>query len=277
MKKIFPIVLLLFLIISFCTIPIISRKNMMRTNFELEKTELPNTKLMLLNSEDYLVEVNVILPRGEKIPTIIEYLKEDHEGEWKGYIPKQTKIIKYEKTRDQLDIYFSQELKQMPSKYLIGIKKSLEGIKQIKIVRMWIEDQLITDIPAINMEKDFMNRTEITKYVIYYLDSTKEHHLIPVTKYINNEQNKIEIIIEELKNNIPNPLISYISNNLELIDSQEENGVLVLNLNKELTKDSTTKEWAIEEIANSVLDTYDITTVIIKVAGKIEKVVNKNE
>ena len=61
MKKIFPTILLLFLLISIFTIPTISEKNVLRTNLEIEKTNDKKIILFLLNKNNYLVEIPVYL------------------------------------------------------------------------------------------------------------------------------------------------------------------------------------------------------------------------
>ena len=63
LKKIYTLTLILFVIITIYTIPIVSlkNKNVIKTNLEIEKISLPTTKIYLLNKENYLVQREVIL------------------------------------------------------------------------------------------------------------------------------------------------------------------------------------------------------------------------
>ena len=278
MKKIFPLVLLLFVLVSIATIPTISNKNTLRTNYEIKEESIPNTKLYLKNKYNYLVKVNVLLPLKDQVESIVEYLREDNNDldiEWSGYIPKGTKILESKIKDKVLEIHFSKELEKMDKKYLIGIKESLLEIKRVEDVIIYIEDELVDEYLPLNKVEEWSNRDKIEKVVIYYVNSLNSPYLVPVTKYLNIDNNKIDIILEELKNNIPDHLISLVNNNVKLNSFKLENDILTLDFDNSILSDKKHKDLIVEEIAYSVLDNFDCSSVVIKVNNNFQKIVNK--
>ena len=278
MKKIFPLVLLLFVLVSIATIPTISKKNTLRTNYEIKEESIPNTKLYLKNKYNYLVKVNVLLPLKDQVESIVEYLREDNNDldiEWSGYIPKGTKILESKIKDKVLEIHFSKELEKMDKKYLIGIKESLLEIKRVEDVIIYIEDELVDEYLPLNKVEEWSNRDKIEKVVIYYVNSLNSPYLVPVTKYLNIDNNKIDIILEELKNNIPDHLISLVNNNVKLNSFKLENDILTLDFDNSILSDKKHKDLIVEEIAYSVLDNFDCSSVVIKVNNNFQKIVNK--
>ena len=278
MKKIFPLVLLLFVLVSIATIPTISNKNTLRTNYEIKEESIPNTKLYLKNKYNYLVKVNVLLPLKDQVESIVEYLREDNNDldiEWSGYIPKGTKILESKIKDKVLEIHFSKELEKMDKKYLIGIKESLLEIKRVEDVIIYIEDKLVDEYLPLNKVEEWSNRDKIEKVVIYYVNSLSSPYLVPVTKYLNIDNNKIDIILEELKNNIPDHLISLVNNNVKLNSFKLENDILTLDFDNSILSDKKHKDLIVEEIAYSVLDNFDCSSVVIKVNNNFQKIVNK--
>ena len=122
---------------------------------------------------------------------------------------------------------------------------------------------------SINPEYSINSRKDINKVIVYYYDKDNNTNLIPITKYLNDKREKVEIIIDELKNNKSN-LISPVNNNLELLDYYEEANVLFLNFNNYLldSNQETTKA-IMEEISYSIFDNYpNINMVMFKVNGQ---------
>ena len=104
-------------------------------------------------------------------------------------------------------------------------------------------------------------------------------YYVPVTKYLNDKREKVEIIIDELKNNNSSSnLISYLNNNLELIDHKEESDVLFLNFNDYLIdkNDEVTKN-TLNSIAYSVLENYDVNMVMFEVDNKEVSYISKKD
>lgn len=279
MKKLFSLILLLFILVCIATIPTISKKNTLRTNFEIKEEMVPNTKLYLKNKYNYLVEVDVLIPIKDQVESIIYYLKEDNDdldNSWSGYIPKDTKVLDYKINNKKLEIHFSKELENMDKKYLIGIKESLLEIKRIEDVEIYIEDNLVSDITPINKQENWSNRDKIEKVVIYYINSINNPYLVPVTKYLNINNKKIDVILEELKENIPEHLISLVNNNIKINSFKIENDVATIDFDNSILEDKNNKDLIIEEISYSILDNYDCSSIVVKVNNNFKKIVNKS-
>ena len=278
MKKIFPIILLMFIIITIFSFPTIMRKNVLRTNYEIEKQTIPTETIYLLNKDDYLVEVEVIPSEDDLINDIWNYLQENQiiDSLWKGYIPKNVELISYQLENRKLEIFLSEEAYNLNKRYLAGIVSSYLKQKTIEQVEIYIGNNKITDISSLNLETNEINRKKLEKMTFYYIEDINYNHLVPITKYLDEKNEKINVIIEELKNNIPNKLISYVSDKLKIIDYSIEKDVMIVNFNQELIKDPEKKEWMLKQIAYSIMANYDVNTVIFKVEDKQEEIVFKN-
>lgn len=280
LKKIYTLVLIIFVILTIYTIPIVSlkNKNAIKTNLEIQEISSPTTKIYLLNKDNYLVQVEVILEnttKEEKIKSIIDYLivEENNNSNLQGIIPKNTKLLEIKIDSNRVILNFSKEFlsqKEKEKQMITGIVYSLLELDNIEKVSFQVEGKEIegwmTEYDkkiGMNLNYRYHTRENLSKIVIYYLDDTK-NHFIPVTNYLNNEKEKIEIIIEELKNH-PNNLISLIPYNLELIDYREEENVLFLNFNSYLVdaNDEITNK-VLKEIAYSVFDNYDVNMIFFE-------------
>lgn len=277
MKRIFPLIVCVFIIMTIATIPTISKNHVMRTNLEIEKQTIPMNSIYLLSKDDYLIETKVYLPKNNKIETLVEYLKENHKQDsttGRGYIPDNTKILSYKEKNGILEIHFSEELKNMKKEYLPGIVKTFERQTGIDKVNLYIEQEKVS-IPYINLEKDRKRRKDLDTVVVYYMDRSEERNFVPVTKYIEKDKNKIEVILEELKENIPDNLMSFVRDQLEVIEEEEITDGVILNFNKELIEEKNSQEQILKEIGYSVIDSLNVTNVIFKVEGKYLEMVSK--
>lgn len=281
LSKIFITTLTMFIILTIYTIPNTNNK-VLRTNLELEDiTNLSTNKIYLLNKDNYLVKTDIFIDNNS-IEKIINYLKVDNNKlpvPLNGYIPKNTKLLDYNLDENYLILNFSKELLNTNNKELMitGIVYSLLELDNINKISILVDNELIySNLDkniGINKEYLYTNRNNIDKVVIYYIDYN--NYYVPVTKYLNNDKDKIEVIIEELKNSNKN-LISYLDNKVELINYREESNVLFLNFNAYL-KDSNEEitEKVLNEIAYSVFDNYDVNMVNFEINSKKLKYINR--
>lgn len=278
MKQLFPTILIVFVILTILTFPTITRKNTLRTNYEIERQSYPNHTIYLLNKDNYLVEVEVMISENDIVKNIIEYLKENNKksSPWRGYIPNDVEIIDYQLKNGLLEIHFSEQIKKMKKEYLSGIIASLKKQKNIEEVNIHVEQDLITNIPSMNLETDYQNRMNQEKIVMFYIENNRTDHLVPVSRYYQVTEDKMSTILDELKNNIPNKLISYISDQLKINDYQIENDVMIIDCNKALVEDPEKRGIILKEIAYTMMENYDVNAVLFKVNGKNEELVLKN-
>ncbi len=290
--KFYKTTLILFFLLAIYTILNVNQKekNILRTNLELEDiTNLNTDKVYLLDKNGYLVKVDVFLDSktpDDKIKKILDYLrvnKHQKTTDLKGYIKENIKILDYKIEDKNIKINFSKDfLKDPQEKQVItGIVYSLLELEGIEKVSFLVENEPLkkysnlTKEIGINNEYIMDNTNNIKKIVLYYIDSTNNYY-VPVTKYLNDEREKIEIIIDELKNTKKN-LISFINNATELLNYKEEENVLYLNFNNGLLdKNKEVTEKVLNTIAYSVFDTYKINTVIFEINNEKLKMIQKN-
>ena len=284
LKKIFMTTLTMFIIITVYTIPVInSSQNVLRTSLELEDiTNLPTSKILLKDKNNYLVKVDVFLDgktEEEKIDKIIDYLTISNDKipiNLEGYIPKNTKILDLKLESQLLTINFSKEFLNTKEEEVMitGLTYSLLELSSIKEIYLSVEGKPLQNYPhsldkkiGINKKYDLDRRDSINKVVIYYLENYEDStYYVPITKYLNDEREKIEIIIDELKNPKEKKLVSMVSNNLDLLDYYEENNILFLDFNDKLiTENNDVYEKVMNTISYSVFENYDVNMIMFLV------------
>lgn len=287
LSKIFTTTIIMFLLLTIYTIPTIKKEdNVLRTNLEIDDiTNIPTTKVYLLDSNNLLVLTNIFINTKEKeniIKQIIEYLILDNKDipvGLKSYIPKDTKILNIEIDNNLAIINFSDDLLKTENldTVITGIVYSVISIDGIDNVKITINDnpidrynKILNKNIGINNDYSYTSRKDIEKTVIYYIDNINDnYYYVPVTKYLNDTKDKINIIIEELKDNKNSNLISPINSKTKLIDYNEINNVLYLNFNKYFLDSNEETNKRIQEIlAYSVFDNYDVDMVMFEVDGK---------
>lgn len=278
LKKIWFTTLMMFLIIAIYTIPTIQKEEkVLRTNLEIKDiTNLSTSKVYLKDQNNYLVKVDTFLEGKtdeEKIDKVIQYLTIDNEKlpiGLSGYIPKNTKILDLKIEGQSLYLNFSSQFLNTKNQELVitGLIYSIKEITSFQEIFLSVEgNPLQQKITGINKKYDLTSRDSINKVVIYYLENDEDStYYVPVTKYMNDDREKIEIIIEELKNPKEDKLVSLVSSQLDLINYHEENNVMFLNFNEKLldpNQDITDK--VLNTIAYSVFENYDVNMVMFEI------------
>lgn len=261
----------------------------------IKRDEMP---IFLIDNSNYVARTSIVKSSkniNEQIKEIIETLTNNSKKSsyirdgFKPIIPQNTKVIDIKLDNEILTINFSKELlnidKDNEEKMIEAIIYSLTEIKEIKKIKILVENNSLTKLP--NSQKklpDYLDKNyginkiynldsikESTKTTIYYLSKFQDYHyFVPVTKINNEKTEKVEIIIKELKSTpiYQTNLISYLAasaniTNYELL----ENGIK-LSFNNYLIA-NIKEEEALEEvkysIALSLRDTYGINEVIFSI------------
>ncbi len=283
-KKIFNTTITMFIILTIFTLKTTSNSNVLRTNVEIDDiTNLTTNNIYLLNKNNLLVKTKVFInnKKNKEIESIIKYLTITNNKTpvgLKTYIPKNTKILNYKLENNTLIVDLSKEFLSTANKQLVitGLVYSLLEIKDIDNIMLQVEgkpiegyNEVLNKNIGINNEFLFNSRYDINRVVIYYVDKIdNKTYFVPVTKYLNDTREKIEIIIDELKEN-NNNLISYLNDNAKLINYREEGNVLYLNFNEYLidSNDEVSKN-IMKTIAYSVFDNYNVNVVCFETNSK---------
>ena len=293
-NKIFRTTLIMFLILTVFTITNESKEKVLRTNLEINNIkDIDKTKLYLLSNNNYLVETNVYINSDkleDKINKIIEYLKINNNKipkGLKGYLTKDIKINNINLKDNNLKINFSKEFLNIKDKELVieGLVYSLLNLDEINSIEVLVENNYLEKYNyklnkniGINKQYILKNRKDVNKINLYYYNKINNiEYLTPVTKYINDKRKKIEIILDELINNIPNNLISYMDDKVKLKEYKEENDLIILKFNENfIGENKDLNKKIINQIALTIFENYDVNTVLFQENDeKIEYITKK--
>ena len=165
----------------------------------------------------------------------------------------------------------------MNIKNIKGIKISING-KNLEVLPKSniILDDVLTKSFGINKEYNLTSTSDILKVVLYYyqeIDNNK--YYVPVTKYVNNKEDKIKVIIDNLKNGYlyQTNLMSYLNDRVEVLQYEEVNNIVSLSFNNLITLDPEgAQEEVIYTISNSIFSSMDTEKIIFMEDDSIIKI-----
>ena len=266
LRKIFITTMSLFIIMTIYLIPLTEKT--LETNLEFEYiTDLANSSIYLLDENNYLVKTKVLLDEElleDNIKNIISNLTVSSNSKFpdklNAIIPKNTKLNNITIEEDIVTLDFSKELlnidEELSNKLIESIVYSITELDSITKVNITVDSIPLETYPnsnkkivmpltrdiGINNEYTYNTLDNITKVVIYYGEDINNNiYYVPVTKYLNNNDNKdkIDIIVEELTTSYiyEDNLRSILNENVELIDKEIiDEDLLILNFNNDFGK-----------------------------------------
>lgn len=274
--------------------------NQLKTNIEYK--EVSNTPIYLLNKDSYVVRSSYNTSSSDplnKAKELISALTIDSGNEdfpnktLKPIIPKNTKLLSINLNSNLLKVNFSKEFlnvsKENEEKLIESLIYTLTEISEIKEIMLFVENSKLEFLPqtnislpntlnrnfGINKVYDITSIKNLTKTTIYYIGKEDDlTYYIPITKIDNNLNNKIEIIIEELKSSpiYETNLHSYLASSVELLNYETLENAISLSFNNKIFDDFNSKN--IEEevkysISLSLKDSLNVEDVIFKVNDEI--------
>ena len=301
LRKIFITTLSAFILLVVYSIPNMTKNdNAIRTNLEVEYiTGIGTNNIYLLDKNDLLVKTNILLDKKDKtdqIKLLLNNLIDDNNSKFpnglSATIPKNTKLIDVVYDEEYVTLNFSKKLlsvkNELKDRMIESIVYSVMDLGDVKGVIITVEDEMIKEYAkvldrniGINKKYDIKSRDKINKVVIYYLEEIDDNnYYVPVTKYLNDDRDKIKIIIDELTTSYiyePN-LMSFLNSNTKLLDHEEKENVMSLNFNNALFDGN---DKIVEEVkytlAYSIFDNYDVEQVLLQVDGKNIETVSKKD
>lgn len=283
---------------TLCLLTIFPKKNNIDievSTFYTNDNKLQN--IFLLNDYNMLSLTKVISNNIDvelNAKDLLNVLIKDGIGEdiipngFKSFIPSSTKILNIDYNDGIIKINFSKDLLDVDVNYeekvIESIVYTLTSIKDVKGVIISVENELLTYLPkskkilpevltrkfGINKEYDITSIHDISKVTVYYLNKYNDNvYYVPVTKYINEDIEPIEVIIDCLSSSIlSNNLISYLNSNINIQNIEKTDNILKLDFNDYIFNDlenESIKEEVINTISLSIEDNYDIDEYIITV------------
>lgn len=257
--------------------------------------------IYLLDSNNFVSQLDIIYESKEQNSLIQEIIKlltinktenRIRQG-FKAIIPENTQILDFQVKDKIVYLNFSKDLLSVPEeleeKMVEAIVFSLTSLKGISGVKIAVEENPLLILPhshkrmpeildrtiGINKSYDLTSPMNIDATTIYYLAKDHDYlYYVPVTKYSNEDKEKIEIIVEELKSSTTynTNLISYINDEAKLINYEIFDKSLILNFNDAIFADINSKN-IIEEVAYtinmSIQENYNVETVMYTVNDDI--------
>ena len=272
------------------------KKDVVYVNKELEKSNI-----FLLDQNGMVAMTNVVIDETDiekKAKELLEILITSGEGEskvpsgFKSVIPSDTKInsIHYEEGLIKID--FSDKLldvaKELETKVIEAIIYTLTSIEEVKQVIIYVNGDILTKLPktginlpstldrsyGINKSYDLQSYKNVNSVTVYYVGKfNDDYYYVPVTKYSNDDREKIKIIIDELASAplYGSNLMSFLNSNAKLLATEQEIDTLFLVFNEYIFNDMNDKkilEEVLYTINLSIKDNYDIKEVVYKVGDE---------
>lgn len=288
MNKIFVSTLVFGLLVLFYLVP--------SPSFDMEVVEEENKKgkenvVYLLDEDNYVSRVISYYEESDIEALIREKIKilingDKSLGKFYSLIPKNTILKDVKVEKDSVYLNFNKEFlsvnKYLEESMIEAIVFSLTEINGINNVYINVDSKKLTKLPnsgreipypltrsfGINKKYDLNSLNELDKTIVYFVKTCDEvEYYVPVTKVSNTSGSKIDIIIEELKStvNAQENLNSYVSSNIELVDSEITDEKVNLIFNDFIFSDVSSKV-ILEEVkyvvSQSVFENINVKEVI---------------
>ena len=256
------------------------------------------TVIYLLDDHNYLARTTVAITSTEttkKAKELLQVLIKGGNGESKipsgfqSILPSDTEILSIDLVEDVIKVNFSKKIldvkKEKEEKMIEAIVYTLTSIEGVNKVIIYVEGDILSKLPqtgihlpgtldrsyGINKEYNIESFKDVNSVTVYYVSKYNDNtYYVPVTKYVNDDREKIKIIIDELASAplYNTNLMSYLNSNISLLATEQELDSLSLVFNDYLFNDANSKnilEEVIYSISLSVGDNYDVKEVIFEV------------
>lgn len=291
MRKLIVTSSILFAFILVYFIPKDKELKNVKEELEYNYKDVVKETIYLLDNNNYLGKAEIVLSTNDTVTMVRELLETlitDGIGEDKipngftSIIPSDTKINSIELDKGILKVDFSKELldvkKELEEKVIESIIYTVTEVKEIDKVVIFVDGKILTKLPksninlpttldrsfGINKKYDITTFKDITSVTIYYINKHNNNtYYVPVTKYINDDREKIEIIIDELTTSpiYTSNLMSYLNSNTKLLKSNIDKDLMSLEFNDYIFNDYEDKkilEEVIYTISLSIYDNYNV-------------------
>lgn len=287
LRKIYITTLIIFVLFIISSFTINKNIPNIKTEYQTKVSSI-----YLLDDNNYLLKVNILVKDNinDNIPYIINQLKDNsnHYSGLKGIIPFNTKINEFKIENKILYIDFNDELlkvnDEMKEKIIESLVFSLISFDEIEGIKITINNKEINSLIdldneilnkniGINKEYDITRSSDVKKVVLYYYEEKDSNkYYVPVTKYVNSTDDKIKIIIDNLKTNylVKTNLMSYLNDKINIEKYEKVNNIVIISFSSILDfNDENILEEVIYTLSNSIIDSSIATKVIFMQNGGI--------
>lgn len=243
-----------------------------------------------LNNDNYVSQTEIYVGKvytledriREKLETMV---KENNKNAllpsyFKPILPENTKVLAVKVEDSLVKVYFSKELENITEEQS---EQMIEAIvytiidENILGVEIYVDGEMLRYVPHTKKElptvltKNFgINKTysvfgysDIKKVTMnYYLNNNDNYFIVPVTKYVNDDREVLEIIFDELLGINGNTKLISLLDDIGINSYEIKDKVIIVDVNKELSD----KESNL--LALSIFNNYDINKITFLVNGK---------
>lgn len=296
LRKILITTLSCFTLFVLYLIPTKINDNYLNTDIDIIYTSnVYNSEIYLLGENNYLVKSNISLKQltlNDKVNEILEHLKINSSYKkpigLKGIIPENTNILSIEIDEEEVIIDFDSNLlnvdKSLEERLIESIVYSVTSLEDIEEVVIKVNGKKLTNLPqtnkmlpdelsrdfGINKVYDITNRNSIQKVILYYVENiSNNNYYVPVTKYVNDDREKINIIIDNLSSSYiyEGNLSSYLRSDIDVLEYKNDNNIMEINFNKDIFPSDKLLEAVEYTLSYSIFDNYDVDKIVLKVNG----------
>lgn len=261
-----------------------------------DNKDVSNEIIYTLNKDNYIsstaVYVSKILTLEDRIREKLEIMTKENDKNsllpsyFKPILPQNTKVLDVVVEDSLVKVYFSKELINITEEQS---EKMIEAIvytivdENILGIEIYVDNSMLKYVPhskkslptvltrdiGINKSYDFYYSKDIAKiFMVYYSSDDSNYYEVPVTRYLNDDREKIEVIFDEFnKMSFDEGLISLLEGvKINSYDIFKDN--IVLDINKDLSD----REENL--ICKTIFSNYDVDNIKILING--EKKVKKN-
>ena len=282
--------LLIYLIPSKIEEPILSSSTL--------PTNIETSYIYLLDDNNMLGRTSVAITNKElisKTEELIEILISGGKGEssipngFRSFLPSDTIINGITYDNKTLNIDFTVDILNISSDLEMPMIESLvytlTELDEVDNIVITINGNNLNKLPntntfipiilnrkiGINKIYDITSLDNVSSITEYYINTYNDNtYYVPVTKYINDDRERIKVIIEDLasSNMYMTDLMSYINSNTKLLEANVVDNKMELVFNSYIFSDYNKKEIleeVIDTISLSVNNNYDVDEVIFYV------------
>lgn len=261
-----------------------------------DNKDVSNEIIYTLNKDNYIsstaVYVSKILTLEDRIREKLEIMTKENDKNsllpsyFKPILPQNTKVLDVVVEDSLVKVYFSKELINITEEQS---EKMIEAIvytivdENILGIEIYVDNSMLKYVPhskkslptvltrdiGINKSYDFYYSRDIAKvFMVYYSSDDSNYYEVPVTRYLNDDREKIEVIFDEFnKMSFDEGLISLLEGvKINSYDIFKDD--IVLDINKDLSD----REENL--ICKTIFSNYDVDNIKILING--EKKVKKN-
>lgn len=274
----------------------------LNVNYELEYIDqtVEKSTIFLLDSYNMLGRSEVVVGASKReienhAKELLSILIEGGTSEdklpngFKAVLPSETKILSLKYENGLIKVNFSSEIldidESMEEKMVEAIVYTLTSIEGVEQIIIYVDGDILSKLPktkinlpstldrsfGINKEYDITSTKNINMVTVYYINKYNDnYYYVPVSKFVNDDRDKIKIIVDSLSSSpiYNNNLMSFLNYNTKLLSTTQDLDTMSLEFNSYIFSDYDKKkvlEEVIYTISLSVEDNYDVSELIFMV------------